>query len=213
MANKDMTIIGISGASASGKTLLANTIIQELGSEYVGFIQEDSYYHDFPELPFSQRCRLNYDHPNAYDHTLLLEHLNSLHAGKTIQVPIYNHANHAREQHTRTLEFHPIIVLEGILLLYEPNLRELMNIKLFMDTPLDICLIRRLRRDIIERKRSLESVLQQYEEYVRPMYLQFIEPTKRYADLIIPRGGNNRIAIDLIKSNIRESLKNYRKRR
>lgn len=199
-------IIGISGASASGKSLLANTIVNELGSDQVVVISEDSYYKDHSKIPFEDRAKINYDHPNSIDHELLFQHLQQLREGKPVEVPVYNHAMHVRENKTRTIGQHTIIVLEGILLFVEKNLRELMDIRIFMETALDICLIRRLKRDIKERDRSIDSVLKQYEETVRPMFLQFIEPSKRYADIIIPRGGGNRIAIDMIKAKMRELL-------
>ena len=199
-------IIGISGASASGKSLLANTIVNELGSDQVVVISEDSYYRDRNDIPFEERARINYDHPDSLDHDLMHRQLTELLAGRTVQIPVYNHAMHLRESVTRAIGQHKIIVLEGILLFVEKELRDLMNIRIFMETALDICLIRRLKRDINERGRSLDSVLAQYEETVRPMYLQFIEPSKRYADLIVPRGGGNRIAIDMIKAKMRELL-------
>lgn len=206
MINKNTIIIGISGASASGKSLLANTIVNELGSEQVAVISEDSYYKDHSSIPFEERTQINYDHPNSLDHELLNQHLQLLQQGETVQVPIYNHAKHIREKETRAIGQHTIIVLEGILLFVEKNLRDLMDIRIFMETALDICLIRRLKRDMKERGRSLDAVLKQYEETVRPMYLQFIEPSKRYADIIVPRGGGNRIAIDMIKAKMRELL-------
>ncbi|MFZ2315638.1 MAG: uridine kinase [Gammaproteobacteria bacterium] len=199
-------IIGISGASASGKSLLANTIVNELGSDQVVVISEDSYYKDHSNIPFEERAKINYDHPDSLDHELLLSHLIQLQQGKSVEVPIYNHSLHSREKETRTIGKHAIIVLEGILLFVEQGLRELMDIRIFMETALDTCLVRRLKRDIKERGRSLDSVLKQYEETVRPMYLQFIDPSKRYADLIVPRGGGNRIAIDMIKAKMRELL-------
>ena len=206
MSKKNTIIIGISGASASGKSLLANTIVNELGSEQVVIISEDAYYKDHSNMPFEERANINYDHPDAFDHQLLLQHLVELQQGKSIEVPIYNHALHTRDKETRRIGRHAIIVLEGILLFVEQQLREIMDIRIFMETALDICLIRRLKRDIKERGRSLDSVLKQYEDTVRPMYLQFIDPSKRYADLIVPRGGNNRIAIDMIKAKMRELL-------
>lgn len=206
MTNKKTIIIGIAGASASGKSLLANTIVNELGSNQVVVISEDSYYKDHSDIPFDERANVNYDHPDSLDHELLLQHLKELQAGKTVQVPIYNHSQHLREKESRTIGQHAIIVLEGILLFVEKPLRELMDTRIFMETALDICLIRRLKRDVKERGRTLDSVLKQYEETVRPMYLQFIEPSKRYADIIVPRGGGNRIAIDLIKAKMRELL-------
>lgn len=202
-------IIGISGASGSGKSLLANTIFDELGSEQVVVISEDSYYKNHPHLTFEERGKINYDHPDAFDHDLLVQHLNALLSGETVQIPIYDHSQHLRSDRTRTIGQHAIIVLEGILLFVEKHLRELMDIRVFMDTPLDICLLRRINRDVIHRGRTVESVLEQYETFVRPMYLQFIEPSKRYADIIVPRGGENRIAIDLIKAKMRESLLDF----
>lgn len=206
--DKKTIIIGISGASASGKSLLSNTIVNEIGSEQVAVISEDSYYKDHSDIPFEERAKINYDHPNSLDHALLHQHLLALQNGEHIDVPIYNHSQHVREKQSRRIGQHSVVVLEGILLFVEQNLRELMDIRIFMETALDICLIRRLKRDIKERDRSLDSVLKQYEETVRPMYLQFIEPSKRYADLIVPRGGGNRIAIDMIKAKIRELLIN-----
>ncbi len=210
MNKKNAIIIGISGASGSGKSLLANTIVNELGSDQVVVIHEDSYYKDHSNIPFEERAKVNYDHPDAFDHQLLLNHLQQLQEGKSIQIPLYNHALHAREKTTRPIGQHAIIVLEGIMLFAEPTLRDLMDIRIYMETALDICLIRRLNRDIRERGRSMESVLKQYEETVRPMYLQFIDPSKRYADLIVPRGGGNRIAIDMIKAKMRELLGNLK---
>lgn len=211
MNKKSIIIIGISGASASGKSLLANTIVNELGSDQVVVISEDAYYKDHSNIPFEQRAKINYDHPDSIDHGLLFTHLQQLQQGKSIDVPIYDHSMHLREKETRHIGQHAIIVLEGILLFVEPKLRDLMDIRIFMETALDICLIRRLKRDIKERGRSLDSVLKQYEETVRPMYLQFIDPSKRYADLIVPRGGGNRIAIDMIKAKMRELLGDLQK--
>ncbi len=206
MDKKSTIIIGISGASASGKSLLANTIVNELGSDQVVIISEDSYYKDHSNIPFEERAKINYDHPDAFDHELLFKHLMQLQQGKSVEIPIYNHSQHIREKESRPIGKHAIIVLEGILLFVEQKLRELMDIRIYMETSLDICLIRRLKRDIKERGRSLDSVLKQYEETVRPMYMQFIDPSKRYADLIVPRGGGNRIAIDMIKAKMRELL-------
>ena len=213
MPIKSCIIIGISGASASGKSLLANTIVKELGSKQVVVISEDSYYKNNSHLPLEERATINYDHPDAFDHHLLAQHLIQLQAGESVEVPIYNHTLHAREQQTRQVGPHAIIVMEGILLFVDRELRNLMDIRIYMDTPLDICLIRRLKRDVIERGRSFDSVLEQYEKTVRPMYLQFIEPSKRYADLIVPRGGENRIAIDLIKAKMRELLDGFARKK
>lgn len=206
-------IIGISGASASGKSLLANTIVSELGSDQVVVISEDSYYKDLSHMPHEERELVNFDHPDAFDHRLLLQHLKALQSGETIEVPIYDFKKHQRSGETKKIGKHTIIVLEGILLFVEPYLRNIMDIRIYMDTALDICLLRRIQRDVLDRGRTVKSVLDQYEATVRPMYLQFIEPSKRYADLIVPRGGENRIAIDLIKAKMRELLKaNYQEK-
>ena len=204
--NKQAIILGISGPSASGKSLLANTIVNELGSDQVVVISEDAYYKDNSHMPFEEREKINYDHPDSFDHALLVEHLTCLQRGESVEIPIYSHSKHVRLPETRFIGKHAIIVLEGILLFYEKALREIMDIRIFMSAPLDVCLIRRLKRDVVERHRSFESVLLQYETTVRPMYLQFIEPTSRYADLIVPRGGENRIAIDMIQAKMRELL-------
>jgi uridine kinase len=202
----NIIIIGIAGPSASGKSLLANTIVNELGSDQVVVISEDAYYKDNSNLSFNEREKINYDHPDAFDHPLLCQHLRDLQVGKSIEIPIYSYSKHIRLSDTRKIGSHRIIVLEGILLFSDAHLRQLMDIRIFMSTPLDICLSRRLMRDVVERQRSFESVLRQYETTVRPMYLQFIEPSSRYADIIVPRGGENRIAIDMIKAKMRELL-------
>ncbi|MDR3442700.1 MAG: uridine kinase [Legionella sp.] len=205
---KEAIIIGISGASASGKSLLANTIVNELGSEQVVVISEDAYYKDNGHMPFTDREKINYDHPESFDHALLCEHLRQLREGQSVDIPIYSHSKHLRSTETRTIGKHAIIILEGILLFSDKELRELMDIRIFMSTPLDVCLTRRLKRDVVERHRTFESVLHQYETTVRPMYLQFIEPSSKYADLIVPRGGENRIAIEMIQAKMRELLAN-----
>jgi len=205
---KHNIIIGITGPSASGKSLLANTIVNGLGSDQVVVISEDSYYKDNSHLSFEERENINYDHPDAFDHALLAEHLKRLQRGENVEIPIYSHSKHVRLPETRAVGGHSIIVVEGILLFSEENLRSLMNIRIFMSAPLDVCLMRRLTRDVVERHRSVESVLHQYETTVRPMYLQFIEPSSRHADLIVPRGGENHIAIDTIQAKIRELLSN-----
>lgn len=203
---KQAIIIGIAGPSASGKSLLANTIVNELGTDQVVVISEDSYYKDNSHLPINERENINYDHPDSFDHTLLCRHLSHLQQWESVDIPIYSHSKHVRLPETRKIGQHKIIVLEGILLFSDKTLRELMDIRIFMSAPLDVCLSRRLKRDVVERHRSFESVLHQYETTVRPMYLQFIEPSSRYADLIVPRGGENRIAIEMIKAKMRELL-------
>jgi uridine kinase len=205
--DKHGVLIGISGASGSGKTLVAQTLYETLGSQQVVTLQEDSYYKDLSHLPFEKRTQFNFDHPDAFDHVLLITHLQDLLKGKTIQHPVYDFTTHTRKKETKTLGPHRIIILEGILVLTIPELRDLMDIKIFVDTPADICFIRRLQRDIHERKRTVESVINQYQNTVRPMFMQFIEPSKRYADIIIPHGGRNVIAIDIIRAKIENLLK------
>lgn len=207
--NKEAIIIGISGPSASGKSLLANTIVNELGSEQVVVISEDSYYKNNDHLPFAEREKINYDHPDSFDHALLCDHLRRLREGNSIEIPIYSHSKHIRLPETRRVGRHAIIVLEGILLFSDKELRDLMDIRIFMSTPLDVCLTRRLKRDVVERHRSFESVIHQYETTVRPMYLQFIEPSSRHADIIVPRGGENRIAIEMVQAKMRELLASH----
>lgn len=205
-------ILGIAGASASGKSLLAETIYSELkedlGASQVSIISEDSYYKDQSHLSMEERIKTNYDHPDAMDHSLLCEHLRALKAGKEVNVPIYSYKEHTRTDQVRLVKPKKVIILEGILLLTSPQLREEFGASIFMDTPLDICLIRRLRRDVESRGRTMDSVLTQYRDTVRPMFQQFIEPSKQYADIIVPRGGKNRIAIDMIKSRIWHVLNN-----
>ena len=203
---KIILLLSVAGPSASGKSLLANTIVNELGSDQVVVISEDAYYKDNSHLSLSEREKINYDHPDAFDHQLLCQHLRDLAENKSIEIPIYSYSKHIRLPETKTIGPHRIIILEGILLFTDLELRNLMDIRIFMSTPLDICLSRRLMRDVVERQRSFESVLRQYETTVRPMFLQFIEPSSRYADIIVPRGGENRIAIDMIQAKMRELL-------
>lgn len=205
MKNKGI-LIGIAGASGSGKTLVAQTLYEKLGSEKVLILQEDSYYKDLSHLPLEERARFNFDHPDAFDHDLLVQHLNTLREGREIEHPIYDYTIHSRKKETRRVGPHQIIILEGILILAIAEVRELLDIKIYIDTPPDICFIRRLQRDISERGRTVENVIQQYLQTVRPMYLQFVEPSKRYADIIIPRGGKNIIAIDIVGSKMEKIL-------
>ncbi|WP_087021244.1 uridine kinase [Thaumasiovibrio subtropicus] len=204
-------IIGIAGASASGKSLIANTIYNELrakvGDHQIGVITEDCYYRDQSHLSMDERAMTNYDHPNALDHDLLCEHLEALTAGNEVAVPQYSYSEHTRTTDTTPMTPKKVIILEGILLLTDPRLRDIMHASVFMDTPLDICLLRRVQRDVAERGRTMDSVLEQYQKTVRPMFMQFIEPSKQYADIIVPRGGKNRIAVDVLKAHIGKLLK------
>jgi uridine kinase len=203
-------LIGIAGGSASGKSLVTSTLIENLGSREVVMIEQDSYYKDFAGLAVEERAKLNFDHPDAFDRELLLDHMEALLRGQPIEKPTYDFTRHTRLPETVRVEGHRVIVLEGILVLEDPALRRLMDIKVFIDTDADVRLIRRIRRDTLERERSLESILKQYEESVRPMHLQFIEPSKRYADIIIPEGGRNQVAIDLMVTKVRSMLRDAR---
>jgi uridine kinase len=195
-------LIGIAGGSGSGKTLVARTIVSEQGSDRVVIIDQDSYYKNLEDIPFRDREVRNFDHPDAFDNELLLRHVRELLAGRPVEQPIYDYAQHRRLEETRRVGDHLIFVLEGILIFVDPALRDLMDIKLFIDADPDVRFIRRLRRDLVERGRSVDSIIRQYEESVRPMHQQFVEPSKRYADVIIPEGGHNAVAIDLVKTKI-----------
>jgi uridine kinase len=208
------TLIGIGGGSGSGKTLLARNLFRSLGgSSEVCLIELDSYYRDFPDLPVDERARKNFDHPDAFDMELLYLHLRDLLAGRAIDRPIYDYRTHSRSPKTERVGPHEIAILEGILVFTDPRVRDLMDIKVYVDSDLDICFIRRLRRDMKERSRTVESVIEQWESTVKPMFLEFIEPAKRYADVIIPGGGENEIAIDLLKAGIQALLAHGRSAR
>ena len=204
---KSVILIGIAGGSGSGKTMVSQRLYDELGSHKVAIIQQDSYYKDLAHLSLEQRSHQNFDHPDAVDDELLYNHIRELLNGKYIDQPIYDYSLHTRKQETKRVGNHIIIILEGILILHNPRLRKLMDIKVYVDTDDDIRIIRRLKRDIKERGRSLDSVIQQYEKMVRPMHLQFVEPSKRYADIIIPQGGRNDVAIDILKTKIQAILR------
>ena len=197
-------LIGIAGGTGSGKTLVGRNIFKELGSDRVVRICQDSYYRDLSHIEMAERVKHNFDHPDALDTVLLIEQMKALKSGRTVQ-PVYDFVTHTRKPETIAVGPHRVIVLEGILIFEDPLLRDLMDIKVYVDTDADIRLLRRMRRDMLERGRSLESVIEQYENSVRPMHIQFVEPCKRYADVIIPEGGHNHIAIDLITTKI-ESL-------
>lgn len=204
--NSSTILIGIAGGTGSGKTLVARRVLEDLLDEQFAMVQQDSYYKNLSHLPFEERSHQNFDHPDAIDIELLYSHVKALLSGETIQQPVYDFSRHLRVKETHAVGPHPLIVLEGILVLAYPQLRELMDIKLFVDTDADIRLIRRLKRDIRDRGRSLESVLEQYTETVQPMHLEFVEPSKRFADVIIPEGGKNHVAVDLIKTKIQALL-------
>lgn len=208
--NDSCIVIAIAGASASGKSLIASTIYkelkEELGKDDIGIISEDAYYRDQSHLEMEERVKTNYDHPNSMDHALLVSHLQALKQGKSIEIPEYSYVEHTRLPTVRHFEPKRIIILEGILLLTDEKIRNEISVSIFVDAPLDICFIRRLKRDMEERGRTMESVVSQYRKTVRPMFLQFIEPSKQYADIIVPKGGKNRIAINILKAQIKQLL-------
>jgi uridine kinase len=199
-------IIGISGGSGSGKTAIAQKIIDSIGEAKVLCIQQDSYYRDLWDLPLDQRQRANFDHPDAFDGGLMIRQLEDLRAGRSADRPIYDFVTHTRKSETIHLVPSPVIVVEGILIYYDERMRRLMDLKLFLDCDADIRFARRLKRDLHERGRSVDSVIEQYLTTVRPMHLQFVEPTRRYADIILPEGGANEAGIDLVIGNIRSIL-------
>jgi len=207
MESKRGILIGIAGGTGSGKTSVAQKILEGIGSESVTIVEQDAYYKDLSHIPADLRHNYNFDHPDAFDRELLLEHMRVLLAGGTVQLPIYDYTRHCRTGQFRTVGPHIIIVLEGILILYDPELRELMDIKIYVDTAEDVRLMRRLRRDVRQRGRTMETVLEQYETTVRPMHQQFIEPSKRYADIIIPEGAEKIVAIDLLRTKIWQLLR------
>lgn len=203
---KKPILIGITGGTGSGKSTVAKSIYRNFKKESIAIIMQDSYYKDQSNLTFEERTKTNYDHPHAFDTPLLIEHLETLLRGEAIEMPIYDFTVHNRKAETIKEEPKDIIIVEGILILEDEKLRNLFDIKIYVDTDADIRILRRLTRDIRDRGRTLESVIDQYLGVVRPMHLQFIEPTKRYADLIIPEGGKNRVAIDILVSTIKQHL-------
>ncbi len=199
-------IIGICGGTGSGKTTITNRLSRELADSGVLVLQQDHYYKDLSHLPLEERSQHNFDHPNALDAELFIEHVRQLKDGKSIERPVYDFTQHRRVQETARLESQPAILVEGILIFENEALRNLMDIKIFVDTDADLRFIRRLVRDIRDRGRTLESVVEQYQKTVRPMHLEFVEPSKRYADIIIPEGGHNEVGIDLVLQKVRSLI-------
>lgn len=199
-------VIGVAGGSGSGKTTVVRHIMDAVGSENITLLQHDSYYRDLNHLPFEKREAQNFDHPDALETELMIRHLRRLVEGETVKVPVYDFSRHLRTDRTETARPSGVILIDGILIFVEKALRRLMDIKIYVDTDDDVRLVRRIRRDIMERDRDLEGVLNQYESQVRPMHLEFVEPSKRYADVIIPRGGKNEVALDMVNALIQERL-------
>jgi uridine kinase len=199
-------VIGICGGTGSGKTTITDRLSCALSSSGVLVLQQDYYYRDLSHLPPAERARQNFDHPNAVDTALFIEHIRLLREGKPVERPVYDFKQHRRTGETTRLEPRPAILIEGILIFENPALRELMDVKIFVDTDADLRFIRRLVRDIRDRGRTMESVIEQYQATVRPMHLEFVEPSKRYADIIIPEGGHNDVGIDLVIQKVRSLL-------
>ena len=201
-------LIGISGGTGSGKSRFAKELIARFDSKNLIYISQDSYYKDLAHLDYEQRCEVNFDSPDSIDFSNLLRDLNELINYNQVDVPIYNFKRHKRMQETNRLTPKPIIVLEGIFALYKPEIRELIDLKIFVDTPSDIRILRRAKRDINKRDRTIESISKQYIETVRPMHDKFVEPTKSYADIIVPNGGKNKVALDIINSELLPIMEN-----
>ena len=205
MKNHPVTI-AVAGGTGSGKTTVSEAILKRVGADRIAYLQHDSYYFDWSQLPLDPRHLPNFDHPNSLETDLLVKHLKQLKTGHAAQVPVYDFTTHRRAPEVRHIEPQPVILVEGLLIFAEKKLRELFDIKIYVDTDNDIRVIRRLRRDIAERGRTMEAVIDQYLNTVRPMHLEFVEPSKRYADVIIPEGGFNTVALDMVVARIEGML-------
>ncbi len=199
-------VIGIAGGSGSGKTTVQRRVMERFGTRRIALLDHDAYYRPLDHLPPERRARFNFDHPDALETELMVEHLDRLLAGEPIEKPTYSFETHSRREETETIQPRPVVLVEGILVLAEPALRERMDVKLFVDAAADVRLMRRMERDLHERGRSVESVLEQYRRTVRPMHLEFVEPSKRHADVIIPRGGQNQVAIDMVLARVQSLI-------
>jgi len=204
---KEPLVIGIAGGTGSGKTTISNLIIGRVGRENIASLSHDAYYRDMVNLPLKKRAKVNYDHPDSLESELLIKQIKELKRGNTIHMPVYDFTTHSRKQETVTINPQPVILVDGILIFVEKDLRKLFDVKIFVDTDADLRFIRRLERDISERGRTQESVINQYLKTVRPMHLEFVEPSKRYADVIIPEGGMNQVALDMVTARIEELLR------
>ena len=206
--NKYAILIGIAGGSGSGKTSISKAIASDFGKSEVALIEQDSYYKNLSNITIEERSLVNFDHPDAIDFTLMRNHLQKLMEGNVVDIPIYDYTTHTREKKSREIEKHHIIILEGILSLFDQKIRNMMDIKIYVETADDIRVIRRIKRDINKRERTFSSVIEQYYKTVRPMHIQFVEPTKKYADIIIPEGGQNKVAVDILRTKIMTLLIN-----
>ena len=198
--------LGVAGGTGSGKTSVAEAILEEVGRDRIAFLAQDSYYRDIEWQDDAQLLHHNFDHPDALDNDLLVEHLQALKEGRSVEVPIYDFVRHVRTEETVHVESRPVVLLEGILLFVEPDLRELLDLKVYVDTAADVRLMRRVGRDIEERGRTVDDVFRQYSETVRPMHRQFVEPSKRWADIIVPRGASNRVALEMVIARVEQLL-------
>ena len=200
-------VFGVAGGTASGKTTVARHILDQVGAHHIAYLPHDAYYRDMSHLPPEERARQNYDHPDALESDLLARHIRELRAGQAVRLPVYSFADYTRKPETVTVEPAPVILVDGILIFAEPELRALMDIKIFVDTDADIRLIRRIERDTRERGRTLSSTIFQYLDTVRPMDLEFVQPSRRYADIILPGGGQNRVAVEMVVARLQADLK------
>jgi uridine kinase len=207
----DTILIGIAGGSGSGKTTLANKLIDCFGSDEVSILRHDNYYKRHDEIPFEERARLNYDHPDSFDTKLLCQHIRMLKQGQPIRMPLYDYSQHNRSDQVVVVQPAPVIILEGIMIFADQELCDLLDIKVFVDTDADVRILRRIMRDVKERGRSLDSVISQYLTTVKPMHEQFVEPSKRKADIIIPEGGKNQVALDMLIQRIKYQLRHNRR--
>jgi uridine kinase len=202
MSDKRPVVFGVAGGTASGKTTVARAILSAVSAAQVAYLPHDAYYRDMGDLPFTERARLNYDHPDSLETELLIAHVRRLLDGQVVHIPVYDFTGHRRTERAITVEPAPVILIDGILIFTSAELRSLMDVKIYVDTDADVRFIRRLERDMQERGRSLESIVSQYLNTVRVMHLEFVEPSKRYADVIIPHGGLNRVAMDMVVSRL-----------
>lgn len=207
---KAFMIIGICGGTGSGKTTIARAILDSVGAKEVVLIEQDSYYRNLADMPLDERHQANFDHPDAIDSDMLVNHIKRLKQGEPVEMPVYDMVTHTRRDETEPLKPKPVVLVEGILIFAEPRVLDLLDVRVFVDTPDDIRLMRRLKRDIIERGRTVERTLEQYERTIRPMHFEFVEPSKRHADIIIPEGGQPHISVEFLCGLVREKLNEER---
>jgi uridine kinase len=210
LAARSVTI-GVAGGTGSGKTTVSNALLERVGARHITYLPHDAYYRDLPDIPRADGEIINFDHPDSLETPLMIEHIQRLQRGESVQVPIYDFTTHSRTDRTNLLHPQPIILVEGILIFAEPELRKLFDVRIFVDTDADIRFIRRLRRDVAERGRTVETVIHQYLTTVRPMHLEYVEPSRRYADVIIPEGGHNLVAMDMLADRVRNLMQTVEK--